>query len=364
MNYREVEIYAPTDLGAAGTKTIDINIRDMLSSIEIIWRTTVATVSDMTAPHVACLSKIEIVDGSDVLFSLSGEEAHALGFYGHGINPFDDISVDTTELCTSVIPILFGRKLFDRQLAFDPTRFTNPQLKITWDEDASGASVIVNELTVRGWAFDGRSITPEGFLMSKEIKSYTPAANTYEYTDLPTDYPYRLLLFRSKSTDTEPFSVLNQFKLSEEHDKKIPFDMTGAEIFRKFVAPLGMVHQRVSLNETAADAQAIYGVPTYLHRGIVDYDLDVIAANDDATNLVYTNNLVTIAATVSLVPHLLVLEGYAPHSCFSVPFGDINEIDDFYNVSGIGNLRLTTQGGAAVGTSPEAQICLQQMRPY
>ncbi len=210
MNYREVEILAPKDLGTTGTEVIDIKVRDSLSAIELIWQTTVVTASLMTAPHVACITKIELVDGSDVLFGLSGEEAQALAFYGTGRMPLNQVSLVVGEYMKSVIPIYFGRRLFDRELALDPKRFSNLQLKITWDEDAANASVVANQLSVRGFAFDKRPVSPRGFLMAKEIKEYTPVASTYEYSKLPLDYPYRMLMLRSKSTTIEPNAALGQ----------------------------------------------------------------------------------------------------------------------------------------------------------
>ena len=363
MNYREVEILGPTDLTAgAGTEPIDIDLEDTISSIEFIWRTQVVTVSDMLAPHVACLPKIELVDGSDVLFSLSGEEMQALDFYTQGRMPLNNISVVIGDYMESVIPYHFGRFLFDPYLAFDPTRFRNPQLKVTYDEDAANTDVIVNELTVRAWVFDDKVVSPRGFLMTKELEDYVPVADKFHYTNMPTDYPYRLILFRSKSTDTDPFSPLAQFKLSENHDKKIPLDMTGNEIFFKIVEPYGRIEQKVRLNEAAGDAMALYLAPTFLHSGQIDYDADAIEAADDYSQIVYANNLVTIAATTNFVPYLLNLSGYCPHSCLVIPFGLQDVIEDWYNVPALGKLKLTTQGGAAVGSSPEAQIVIQQLR--
>ena len=205
MNYREVEIFSPADLGTTGTKVIDINIEDSLSAIELLWQTTVVTVSDMTAPHPACISKVELVDGSDVLVSLSGEELQALCFYTMGYMPLDEITVVVGDYMRSAMPIYFGRYLYDPELAFDPKKFKNPQLKVTWDEDAANASVVANELTVRGMAFDEKKINPIGMLTSKEIKSYTPVASGYEYTTMPTDHPYRFLMIQSEATDKNPF---------------------------------------------------------------------------------------------------------------------------------------------------------------
>jgi hypothetical protein len=363
MNYREVEILAPKDLGAAGTEVIDINLIDPISSIELIWQTTVATVAVMTAPHVACLTKIELVDGSDVLFSLSGEEAQALAFYGNGYMPLNQISLVIGEYMKSVIPIMFGRKLFDRDLALLPTKFKNLQLKITWDEDAANASVLENQLTVRGWAFDQRAVTPKGFLMSKEIKSYTPVANTYEYTDMPVDYPYRFLMIRSKSTTLEPGVVLAQVKLSEEHDKRVPFDITGDEIIQKFIVPMGEVEEEYK-GAGAVTATDIYGAPTAIVRVMKDHSKISGAVTDTIGAVTITNNKYAAATAVGHYYHSFLARGFCPHSCLVIPCGDLADIEDWYDVTKVANLRLTNQGAAAVGTSPSAQICLQQMRKY
>lgn len=362
MNYREVEILAPEDLGTAGTKTIDINIADPISSIELIWRTTVVTNALMLSPHANCISKVEIVDGSNVITSLSGMQAQALYYYTQGVLPHEEISVDIGDYMSSVIPILFGRKLFDPLLALQPKKFTNPQIKVTWDEDAANTGVVANQLTVRAWVFDQKVIAPRGFLMAKEIKSFTPAANGYEYTDMPTDYIYRLIMLRQTSTDKNPYEVLATFKLSEEHDKRIPFDMTGDEIFRKINSGLPRIVTKIGLGETAAELNTLYQPITFDFYGNVNYDADVIAAADDYSQVTIAGNIVTVAATVAFVPYTLIASGYGPHHCLAVPCGDLRDIDDWYDVTKLGNLRLTTQGAAVVGTSPAAQIVLQQLR--
>lgn len=364
MNYRDIEVLAPKDLGASGTEIIDLNLLDPISAIEFFWQTTVATVSDMTAPHLRCLSKIELVDGSDVIFSLSGEELQALNWFLDPVMPAEELSVVIGDYCRSVARYNFGRKLYDPELALNPSKFRNLQLKITYDEDAAGAAVVANALTVRATVFDEKQIAPKGFLMTKEIKSFTPVVSAYEYTDLPTDYPYRLLMLRNYSTDKNPFEVLNQFKLSEDMDKRIPYDLTGSEIFRKFALNKNPIFLKVRLNETAADAMALYLPMTYDQVGAVNYDADVIAANDDFTQISFAGCICTVAATVSYVPYTLAVKGMAPHFCMAIPFGDLNDLGDMYDVIRLKQLRLTTQGAAAVGTSPSSQIVGQQVRSY
>jgi hypothetical protein len=364
MKYREIEIFAPKDLGAAGVEVIDLDMVDCLSALFIQMDITVATVSDMTASLPSTISKIEIVDGSDVLFSLSGERVQALCFYTMGYMPHNYLSVVAADHMRFMLPIYFGRKLYDPEYAFDPSRFKSPQLKITWDEDAASASVVVNELTVRGVAFDEKSIVPTGFLMSKDIKTFTPVASSYEYTELPRDYPYRALLLQASSTDKNPFEVINQIKLSEDHDKRVPYDLTGYELFRFYNQAKGKLVEKVRLNETAGDAMALYLASSYLQDGVMQLDADVVAASDDFTQPTYAHNIVTIAATVNYVPYALLLTGYAPYGCMCLNFGDLMDFNDLYDVMSLGHLRLIYQGAAAVGTSPSTTIFAQQLRMY
>jgi len=207
-------------------------------------------------------------------------------------------------------------------------------------------------------------VNPVGFLMSKELKSFTPVASSNEYTELPTDHPYRLLMLQASSTDKNPFEVIAQLKLSEDHDKRVPFDLTGAELFNNYMQRDGSIIERVRLNETAGDAMALYLASTYLQTGTVDYDAATIAADDDYTQLTFAHNKVTIAATTNFVPYLLTLIGFAPYGCVWTKFGDIMAPESAYDVMNIGHLRLTYGGAAAVGTSPSTSIIAQQIRRY
>jgi len=364
MNYREVEIFAPADIDTAGTEVIDIKLADIISGIELIWDTTVVTVSAMLASHPTCISKVELIDGSDVLTALSGEQIQALAYHTKNGMPLNEISLTVGDHMRSVLPIYFGRKLFDPNLAFDPKKFRNPQLRVTWDEDAANTSVVVNSLTVRGWVFDEKVPSPAGFLIAKEIKNYTPANDTTEYTEMPLDYPYRCLMLQSYSTTLDPFATMVQVRLDEEHDKKVPLDLTGYEIFRKIVQPLGRLNQGVTL-DNAVTAKTLYLAPTYMHGINIQYDgTAFVTAQSKLAVPTFTNNKIALAASVDLKAQKAIVQGYAPYSCFAIPFGDLLDPADWYDVTKLGTLRLTTKGGADVGTSPKASIVLQQLRKY
>ena len=143
MNTRIASILAAEDLGETGTKTIDINIKDIISRITIMFEAT--NVSEDMASHPAGnVTKIELVDGSDVLYSLNGHQAQAVNFYDRDIQPYSYIDNIAGHKQRAVFGIDFGRFLYDQGLAFDPTKFTNPQLKISWDEDVCEVDAVVN----------------------------------------------------------------------------------------------------------------------------------------------------------------------------------------------------------------------------
>jgi len=67
VRYRIAELLAPEDLGPSGTKTVDITTRDPISRIEINFSATNG--ADGMSDHPAAnITRVEVVDGSDLLF--------------------------------------------------------------------------------------------------------------------------------------------------------------------------------------------------------------------------------------------------------------------------------------------------------
>jgi hypothetical protein len=201
MNHRNSVLLTPKDVGASGTEIVDLNFPDVISRLTIAFNAVnpgSITIQEVAAANVP---KIEIVDGSDVLFSLTGMQAHALDFFDTGRQYSCGGSYVATWGLVAYLTINFGRWLFDKELGFDPKKFTNPQLKITYDEDVAVASCVSNTLGVMADMFDEAEAKPVGFLMNKEQFSYTPVAGATETIELPVDYPYRKLIVQARVPD-------------------------------------------------------------------------------------------------------------------------------------------------------------------
>ncbi|GAI76370.1 unnamed protein product, partial [marine sediment metagenome] len=80
MNYRYANILPEYTLGTPGTYTIELNVRDPISRLELGYKVDMKD-PEMAAALAANITKIELVDGSDVLHSLNGRQNQALVLY-------------------------------------------------------------------------------------------------------------------------------------------------------------------------------------------------------------------------------------------------------------------------------------------
>jgi len=358
MNTRIATILAAEDLGEAGTKTIDINIKDIISRITIMFQAT--NVAEAMASHPAGnITKIELVDGSDVLFSLNGHQAQAINFYDREIQPYSYIDNIATHNQRALFGLDFGRFLYDKIMAFDPTKFTNPQLKITWDEDVCEVDATVNSCIVRAHIFDELVPTPAGFFMTKEVYSYTVAETGYEYIDLPTDFITQQIFIRSQ-LDAEPFAaILDEFKLSEDNDRRIPLDLTVLEIMREVIEQWGYVLEHAYLKGVDS-ATAFYAMPSDIgHPVRAPYGAADAGAiwSADGGKFYYIG-------TSAAINHKALIYGVLPHATMPILPKPGIEIADWFDVTKLGSLKLRIKDSAPSATTPSAQVITKQYRTY
>ena len=361
MNHRVTKLLARTDIDADATKIIDINVKDPISTIMLKFELLYGSVTQ-TAHRLACLTKIELVDGSDVIFSLNGREAAALDWY-HNNGKFKG---DYNYCCTSGTPqsyvgINFGRYLWDKELAIVPDNFTNLQLKLTFDIDAADASCAHNYITVWANLFDEQSITPTGFLTSKEIKDYTTGASAHEYTDLPTDHPYRALFLRCQLAGTEPSNLINNFKLAEDVDKRVIWDDQPSLVMKNLNPYFPEVREDWWFSMNTSN-RYLFITPTERVKATAstwgETSIDKNYAFYDGDG----GRLKTIVGTVGLNDQILT-SGLLPHGVWQFPFGDPNAIAEWYDVAKVGSLLADVLATGSGGTAT-AQLFLQQYRKY
>jgi hypothetical protein len=358
MKYRETELLAPKDVGASGTETIDLELSDIISSITVEFSAICPASITIQEVPAANIPKIELVDGSDVLFSLTGMQTHALDFFDTGRQYICGGSFVSNWGLLATLHLNFGRWLWDTQLALNPKKFRNPQLKITYDEDAAVASAEVNSLCVWANVFDEKAVTPVGFLMNKGLKDYTPTANAYEETDLPTDYPIRKLLIQMRVADLWWGGIISSLKIDEDNGKRIPLDMNAAQLEHWLHEFFGEYHDGIIADLNTGTGVDIYHTPT---QGVKPRG-DFYCSSDVLDNIPfgYRNKYCTTTMTGYTV---MDIAGTMPHGCMCIPFGDQKDMADWYDVAGK-SIKLKLKAGGSIGASETFRIATQQLRKY
>lgn len=360
MKYRRSLLMAAEDLGASGTKVIDVNIQKPISRIEVKFQTTKSK-HGMDAGQPANILKVELVDGSKVLHSLNGYESQALAYYNRGKISMEHGQHLGGSSETDLYVIDFGRFLWDTELAFVPMNFSNPQLRITFDEDLSDDGVTVNECEIWADIFDLADISPIGFLAAIEHYAYTCGANnSFELIAMPEDRTYRQILLRAYLDSYEPWYVIDEARFDEGTLDNIPFDFTNLETYYRMMKSTWPMLQIPFQGISASGGKNFYICPT-------DYYANIIFGGINAAPDTY---LGAASARGGMFPSVSATNqnfwgtaiGWLPWHTFQFPMGRQDVIDDWYDPAGKKpRLRLRASTGA---TSGIGQVVIEELHRY
>lgn len=366
MNYRKVTIHPLEALATAGTKTIDILGTDVISRLLIKYVITKGAAGHTMAAHLAKdITKIELVDGSDVLFSLTGYEAQALNIYDRKCPTMNFAQQMASCGGESFYGIDFGRFLFDPVLALDPRKFKNLQLKISYTLVGSDTTCAASSLEIFSDVFDQKPASPVGFLTSKELYDYTCGADgSFEYIDLPTDYILRKMLLRAYTDAREPEYTIESIRIDEDNQKRIPLDITLKKYIDMMMGEWTPVEELFSciVTDVAGGARTYYFTPTNEFPSFAGLGTGLVVFSQYPSAWIRGGKI--ILATESGGQNLFgVVKGFCPNHCIEFLFGDPKDMADWYDITKIASLRLRLEA-AGSGTSGKAQVVLQQLRKY
>ncbi len=361
MNYRRATLLAEKNLVGTGTEVMEIVTRQPISRIHLSWRVVKTTNVMASYPH-SDIVRIEVVDGSDVLHSVDGGQNQAVCIYDRlcpTMNLGQHLIANSEH---SSYGIDFGRYRHDPELALLPDKFSNLQLKVTFDANNCDADAASGNLEVWADLFDEKVINPVGFLMTKEHhKRIPPVAGGYWYVDLPTDYPIRKMFLQGYRKSKEPWNNLIEAKLDEENERRIPLDWNLEDYYRLMKGVWHQVEEQmaVALQDTERN---FFVTPTNYHAAA----MFTCVGGVDASAFVAGWQPGGDWGLFSSVPNRSFIgqvHGFLPNHVFEFPFGDPRDLADWYDVTKLGSLRLRMRSGVGgeVGT---ASVILQQLRYY
>jgi len=366
MFLRRTYLESRFSLPNAGERTTDIAMREPITNLWVEFRCANGATSNKDVTMSDCIAAIEVIDGSDVIYSLDGKEALALTAYYCNCLPNQLITElgDTTQNLSVVIP--FGRFEGDPDYAFDPTRFLNPQVRIKWNLAA------IRAVGADGFATGGLVYTlvatcmegapsPKGYMMSKQIYSYVSAVGV-EYVDLPTDYPYKMLMIRAHYHTKAIYTVVTNLMLHVNQQQFVLFNMRMTDFIRynSWIEPLlqyDHVFQKshndvcshilgyadTPIHESTTTVDAVFNwLGTGVGSGAIQ--IDVAGAQQDTDIPVYAQ-----------------VTGHCPFHTVLHNFGRRDEPGDYFDATAFRACRLELTGGVAGGN---VYVSLVQARPY
>lgn len=360
MRYRTAKLLAETSLSSAGTKTIDVNLADIISRIYFSWRVTKSKHGMDSYAHKD-ITKIELVDGSDVLHSLDGGQNQALAIYDRKAPTMNHGQHSASNAEFGMFAIDFGRFLYDPLFALDPKRFRNLQLKITHNHAVSDTGASAGNLEVFADCFDEFQPSPVGLFVAKEHYSYTcGAAASYEHIQLPRDMVIRKMLLQGYRAAYTPWDQLIEARLDENNDKRVPFDW-DLEDYHRFRKGIDPPVDETFVGMSLATATVFYLTPT-------DYYAQLLLTCDAPLTALPTITQYIPGGYVSITANANAwfwgkASGWLPNHCFQFPFGRQDDPEDWYDPVGLNSLRLRLKAGSS-GASGSGAVVLQQVRRY
>jgi hypothetical protein len=357
MLSRNVFIERDKILADAGESVSDVRVKDSIGRLFFVFKATNSSTGNKANPLPLNILSVQIVDGSKVIWSLSGAELLA---YAMNAPQFTYRPV-VTELANAVqtftIPVQFGRWAIDPDLALLPSRFSNLQIRVRWDLStvrAVGAGSFISgsgRMSIIAEVTEGLS-QPSAMIAAKQHYSFTTAASGTLYIDLPTDYDLVGLMIGAKLSTAYGLSGISAVRLQADQGRYVFIDSTKDELLQALAltshAKTYAHHVYAKNGDTLVTLfkfQDNVVFAPYSGDTVIGYNTTGIGQ----AALAVTTGGTAAASELNIQAHV---NGHCPLGYIWYPFGDWEEPSTWLSVLPFGQLRLelTQDTSSAVGS--------------
>ena len=357
MKYRIAQMQDKVDVLTTNPPAEDLSFSDIVSrlSIKLSIKNDAAAETFLDHP-AASLTDVEIIDGSEVLVSLSGKRLLGMNYWDKDGKIFTKNTSQYDQSSRMILDIDFGRTLWDEKLGFDSSKFSNPQLKLTFDDTKVQADAITElNYDLYAYLFDEKVPAPSGFIMRKEVESWTPTANAWHTVVMPTDYTYRQAFIYGFGTEKGIGHAVEEFVLSENLDKRKPLEIYTKDLQYLLRSKYSAFREWFEAHNLAT---TFYVATSEDVRVQVSQNIALAVGGTAAGNKV----TITPAAGGSIATGHTY--GYNPMHMIPILIHDQHDMDDWYDVTALDNLKLKCRAKNETMASPEAGVYLEQYRTY
>ena len=366
MIRRQAYILNRYGVADSGEYTVNIGMRDIITALALEFRATNGASGNKDNPLAECITSIELIDGGKVLYSLTGQQLFALTAYRKGYIPYNLVSEYPSNTQNLFGVLQFGRWLGDTAFAFDPSKFSNPQLRFKWNLATNRAVAATaygtGTLTITAIAeiMEGAPI-PQGMIVAQQYFEKTTVASGVEPVLLPGDKLVKAIMVRSASDTGGGLYGISNLRLQADNNKVVFFDERASDVQRKMTLrnppfmykhhvyakdadtfyPILKQDEAVSFAPEAGDV-----VVSYLNYGIGNGVLDILIAGSADTS---EDDIVSIVM------------GFMPFHCAFLDMGEFDDPSSWLDPTAFRELKLELTQNAASST---LEIVLEQIYVY
>ena len=366
MRTRDYLLENRDDMGTSGTKVYNLDFTDPISEIGLLFEATNGSGTNDNNPIERNITRIELVDGGQVLWDLPGEMA--LSYWSHLNQGLAHCWRDAASGGTpwQPIDIRFGRHLYDPLFAFNPMAHRNPQLRVTFDEahiraaGAGGYSSDTFNLSILVKLMEDAP-APVGFLANRLVDAIATVGSGESKHELPTDKDIRALMVRVYDSGVHHSTSISRYRMSCDGGKFIPFDLFSRNMRDKmggYFKPLTIPGKTVlgtgeAIESWIGDCFTAYirsmtsgiiiGAPGHSGGKLIFYLEDHDGSDPADVNITYA------------------VEGLAFHNTQIYPFGRLDVPEDWFRAREYKKIDLFLTNGATTG---EIEVAVQQLYRY
>jgi len=350
-----------------GTETIDLPLTGILTELTIQVRSTGALSDDMVTPMWVILNKIEVlVNGSQVVKSLSGEKIRALEWYNKGpfAMSYDYWSEDSSNARYNSFTLYFNRFHGDTAYGLNCASYKNPQLKITWDTTATsydGMTFDAHTDPTMTFSIIAKMLegTPVGwqnkYVKTSVIDTWTTAASTTHKTEIPLGFPLRGLMYRGAYTGINMEYTLESIKLDFDNGMWVPIDLNYAQfwnVFKSWYPEPVVVGGTIRVKDSVEWDPQVYKIVSmsFAPQGATNI---VIGKTSSRHNLGTIMALTATTAAASAMGTMYCgVMGWGPMQSLYIPMGKLTDgVAETIDTNGYERIVLSCTAGASSGSS-------------
>ena len=369
-----------SETGQTGTVTYDLPERGFIPEITVRIFSTPTASTDPALPINDAITKIEIVDGATVIKSLTGNQTHGLEMiHGRPARTSTEVNDNAVEGYDDFI-IFLGGKVNGIEYVPDFSKFSNPQIKITWDYSLTTG--------VRGATFDADAspaikITvfckvvregakySHGYLKSSELQTWTQATSTTRQIEIPLGEKLYGIALEGGYDSLDFTEDFEQIKIDFDNGAWIPLQLYEEEIIK--------MQEQIFVNpfELTFRADVADGMEIDSHMGYVG-SINIVGVSAAAGALgayriawpsassmgveeisVTDSNGAAYATYSQAVFHVI---GYCPYGLWYLPMSTLlNGGGDLIDTSAYGRIIVEVVSGSSASTSQTPSVLAEYL---